>query len=162
MKKNLFIAFVTAVLLLALVMGCKHDPDPEPTPTPPAPLTKTVFVSAIAGVTSFVNNFDFTPTYNPQGGWDTDFPDGCITFELSIDGVDLPSGTTSIYATGRTDQIYYLVTQTFYYNNTHIGNRSIALEVDSNYFVDSYKSKTDFSVINAPVPALTLTLSKPR
>jgi hypothetical protein len=34
MKKSLFIAAIAAVLLLALVTGCKHDPEPTPVPTP--------------------------------------------------------------------------------------------------------------------------------
>jgi hypothetical protein len=130
---------------------------------PNTPLTKTITIPAINGVTTSVSTFSFEQTYNPPtGGWDTDFPSTALTYTLTAEGASPNDTATSISVVGRADGLY-LVTQTFYYNGTPIqgGSRSIALEVLANNFVDSYISKTDFSVINAPVPALNnLTLTK--
>jgi hypothetical protein len=61
MKKSLLFAFVTAVLLLALVSGCKQDPDPDPPPTPtPAKPWDTATVSFVALVPG--ETIDFSPS----------------------------------------------------------------------------------------------------
>jgi cytochrome bd-type quinol oxidase subunit 2 len=60
MKKNLLIAFVIGVLLLALVMGCKQDPDPEQTPAKPWDTATVSFVALAASYPA--TTIDFSPS----------------------------------------------------------------------------------------------------
>jgi hypothetical protein len=161
MKK--LIAFVSVVLLLALVMGCKHDPDPEP-PDTPAPLTKNITVPEITAVK---NPMDFGAV-SDLSGWDADFPASDVTYTLVLskggvtkDTVNSTNATT-IAATGQTNGVHTL-TQTFYYKGSPItgGKRSVGIDIVYNYFAMMYASE-DISQSGSGLPALTLTLSKPR
>jgi hypothetical protein len=150
MKKNLLIAFVSGVLLLALVMGCKQDPDPEPTP-----LTKNITVPEITAVK---NPMDFGAVSALQG-WDADFPASDVTYKLTLvhntsgDTTTFPDSTESISASGLANGAHTL-TQTFYYKGNPItnGSRNVIVGVSANAFMG-------FTGILAE---LTLTLSKPR
>ncbi|MDR2717847.1 MAG: hypothetical protein LBB89_07285, partial [Treponema sp.] len=86
-----------------------------------------------------------------------DFPEGCVTYKLTLGDTQLPDGTTTISSIGLSGNLVKL-TQTFYYNGNPIinGSRSVVLELLTQYFTGWIcVSETDFTTLSA-IPSIDL------
>jgi hypothetical protein len=159
MKKSLFIAFVSVVLLLALVTGCKQDPDPQP-----VTVTKKVTVTFPA-FTQESATLDLTPTYTPTGGWG-DFASDDITYVISDDkGHSSATGdftgkvvSASLYSMSNVIKF----TQTFTHGSSTSSQSFITNVISSGglKFEAIYDNDTNYIDLGTTIPPVTLYLSK--
>jgi hypothetical protein len=165
-KLTALVALICAMSVIGLVACNNGSSTPMPTPTT---VTKDVTAKAIpvtVGVACV--SIDFAPDdmLTPDGSWDDNFKAADVTYKLSddkghsTDNGDFAGGVVaaSIYAKNDTPTI----TQTFYYNGTAIGTRSVCLSIDkatNNYIADVVDNYDDWHSLTA-IPAKTLTLSK--
>jgi hypothetical protein len=158
MKK--LIAFISGVLLLALVMGCKQDPDPDPEPTP-VTVTKNVTVTFPAF--SPGTSMSFAPTYAPEGGWGEHFSASDITYtvicaELSKT-YNSGNGWTANFSDGYANNTTPVFTQTFKMGTATVGSQVIQIDVAFGTF-GAIRDAGGTTLSPQAIPSVTLRLEK--
>jgi hypothetical protein len=107
-------------------------------------MTHTITVPVI---TTVANPLNFGEV-SALSGWNSDFASVDVTYILTLDNVDQSVGTTSIAATGLSNETH-TVTQTFYYKGNPIpsGSRSVDVLVFFNAFASMTGTLTELTLL---------------